>query len=175
MCAGADPGEGAHPARAPPKIGKNKIFWRKIVIFHTKYPKHFRASLRSAQFFKVRLPQTWNPGFAPGVFISLRKPHVIGQTVDKWHRYWNFSVQPYAFNYAHFWIQGDCKSIDRYIILCKMNFGQRIYTPKDHIQFLNTCNKATHVVLWKIFLMHCQIKQNSDFYKFVIFHELLLK
>jgi hypothetical protein len=33
------------------KIGKNMIFWRKIVIFHTKYPKHFRASLRSAQFF----------------------------------------------------------------------------------------------------------------------------
>jgi hypothetical protein len=32
-------------------IGKNKIFWRKIVIFHTKYPKNFRASLRSAQFF----------------------------------------------------------------------------------------------------------------------------
>jgi hypothetical protein len=47
---GADP-EGAHPARAPPKIGKNMIFWRKIVIFHTKYPKNFRASLRSAQFF----------------------------------------------------------------------------------------------------------------------------
>ena len=32
-------------------IGKNMIFWRKIVIFHTKYLKHFRASLRSAQFF----------------------------------------------------------------------------------------------------------------------------
>jgi hypothetical protein len=46
--AGADPG-GAH--RAPPKIGKNLIFWRKIVIFHTKYPKIFRASLRSAHFF----------------------------------------------------------------------------------------------------------------------------
>jgi hypothetical protein len=71
-------GGGAHPARAPPKIGKNmifwrkivifhtkypkifappsaigknKIFWRKIVIFHTKYPKNFSASLRSAQFF----------------------------------------------------------------------------------------------------------------------------
>ena len=41
----------AHPARAPPKIGKNMIFWRKIVIFHTKYPKNVRASLRSAQFF----------------------------------------------------------------------------------------------------------------------------
>ena len=52
MCisTGADP-EGAHPARAPPKIGKNKICLRKIVIFHTKYPKNFRASLRSAQFF----------------------------------------------------------------------------------------------------------------------------
>jgi hypothetical protein len=36
-----------HPARAPPKIGKNMIFWRKIVIFHTKYPKNFRASLRN--------------------------------------------------------------------------------------------------------------------------------
>jgi hypothetical protein len=37
---------------APPSaIGKNIIFWRKIVIFHTKYPQNFRASLRSAQFF----------------------------------------------------------------------------------------------------------------------------
>ena len=52
--AGADPG-GA--PGAPPKIGKNMIFWRKIVIFHTKYPKYFRASLRSAQFFfKCALP-----------------------------------------------------------------------------------------------------------------------
>ena len=32
------------------------IFWRKIVIFHTKYPKKFRASLRSAQFFKCPPP-----------------------------------------------------------------------------------------------------------------------
>jgi hypothetical protein len=38
---------GAHPARAPPKIRKNMIFWRKIVIFHTKYHNNFRASLRS--------------------------------------------------------------------------------------------------------------------------------
>jgi hypothetical protein len=38
---------GAHPARTPPpKIGKNVIFfWRKIVIFHTKYLKNFHASL----------------------------------------------------------------------------------------------------------------------------------
>ena len=28
LYSGADPGGGAHPARAPPKIGKNKIFWR---------------------------------------------------------------------------------------------------------------------------------------------------
>ena len=44
---------GGHPPPPPPppKIGKNMIFLRKIVIFHTKYPKNFRASLRSAQFF----------------------------------------------------------------------------------------------------------------------------
>ena len=32
-------GEGAHPARAPPKIGKNMIFWRKIVIFSHEIPQ----------------------------------------------------------------------------------------------------------------------------------------
>ena len=57
-------GGGAHPARVPPKIGKNMIFWRKIVIFHTKYPNNFRASLRSAQFLSA-LPLTWNSGSAP--------------------------------------------------------------------------------------------------------------
>ena len=49
---GADPGGGAPGAPPPPpKIGKNMIFWRKIVIFHTKFPKNFRAYLRSVQFF----------------------------------------------------------------------------------------------------------------------------
>ena len=48
---GADP-EGGAPGARPPKIGRNMIFWRKIVIFHTKYPQNFRASLRSALFFK---------------------------------------------------------------------------------------------------------------------------
>jgi hypothetical protein len=32
-------------------IYHHMILWRKIVIFHTEYPKNFRASLRSAQFF----------------------------------------------------------------------------------------------------------------------------
>jgi hypothetical protein len=42
---------GGGGAPAPPKIGKNMIFWGKIVIFNTKYPNNFRASLSSAQFF----------------------------------------------------------------------------------------------------------------------------
>ena len=41
---GADRGGGGEP---PPKIGKNMFFWRKIVIFHAKYPKNVRASLRN--------------------------------------------------------------------------------------------------------------------------------
>ena len=53
---------GARIRRAPPpppppppplKFEKIRFFWHKIVIFHTKYPKIFRASLRSAQFFKI--------------------------------------------------------------------------------------------------------------------------
>jgi hypothetical protein len=35
------------PGVRPPKIGKNMIFWRKIVIFHTKSPNNFSASLRN--------------------------------------------------------------------------------------------------------------------------------
>jgi hypothetical protein len=38
-------------ARAPLKLEKIRFFCRKIGIFHTKYPKNFRASLRSMQFF----------------------------------------------------------------------------------------------------------------------------
>ena len=54
----------AHPARPTPKIGKNMIFLRKIMIFHTKYPKIVRASLRSASFF-LSPPLSWSPGSAP--------------------------------------------------------------------------------------------------------------
>jgi hypothetical protein len=48
---GADPGGGVCTRRAPPppKIEKNMIFYGKIVIFHTKYPKYFRASLRNGK------------------------------------------------------------------------------------------------------------------------------
>ena len=36
------------PTPPPPlKFGKNMIFWRKIMIFHTKYPQNFRAFLRN--------------------------------------------------------------------------------------------------------------------------------
>jgi hypothetical protein len=37
LTAGADSG-GAHPARTPLKLEKIGFFWRKIVIFHMKYP-----------------------------------------------------------------------------------------------------------------------------------------
>ena len=68
---------------APPSaIGKNMIFWRKIVIFHTKYPKYFRASLRSAQLCLCAPPLTWNPGSAPdvGLWLKLNR-HVIYEII----------------------------------------------------------------------------------------------
>ena len=52
---------------APLKIGKNIIFWRKIVIFHTKYPNIFRAPP----------PVTWNPGSAPVCVIDMLSSLII--------------------------------------------------------------------------------------------------
>ena len=56
---------GAAARDPPPKIGKNMMFWRKIMFFHTKYPKYFR----SAQFFKVRPPnlKSWIRPWYSGV------------------------------------------------------------------------------------------------------------
>ena len=48
-------------SRLPPKLEK-MIFLRKIVIFHTKYPNNFSASLRSSQFVLSAPPLKWNPG-----------------------------------------------------------------------------------------------------------------
>jgi hypothetical protein len=56
--------QGAHPARAPLKLEKNKIFWRKIVIFHTKYPNIFALPPLGAIFLSAP-PLTLNPGSAP--------------------------------------------------------------------------------------------------------------
>ena len=45
---------------APPSaIGKNMIFWHKIVIFHTKYPKNFAPPSARRNFFKP--PPPWDP------------------------------------------------------------------------------------------------------------------
>ena len=57
---GADPGGGGAPGARPPKIGKNMIFWRKIVMFDTKYPKNVHASLHSAQLLKHSVSMTTN-------------------------------------------------------------------------------------------------------------------
>ena len=51
LLSGADPRGGA-----PPKIGKNIIFWRIIVIFHTKYPKIFAPPSARRNFFKCAPP-----------------------------------------------------------------------------------------------------------------------
>ena len=61
---------------APPSaIGKNTIFLRKIVIFHTKYPKNFSASLRSAHFILSAPPLTWNPGSARATYTETTTRH----------------------------------------------------------------------------------------------------
>ena len=71
---------GVCPRCAPPpplKLEKNMIFWRKIVIFHTKY---LGAIFLSAPLL------TWNPGSAPDIggivdhyclnFLFIEKPRI---------------------------------------------------------------------------------------------------
>ena len=53
--AGVDPA-GRTRRAPPPKIGKDTIFWRKIVIFHTKYPKFFAPPSARRNFFKSPPP-----------------------------------------------------------------------------------------------------------------------
>ena len=69
---------GAHPACTLPKIGKNMIFWRKIVIFHTKYPqKNVSAPLLA-----------WNPGSTPWTMPSTSAYLLVIQVLD-WDRHNN--------------------------------------------------------------------------------------
>jgi hypothetical protein len=55
---------GGAPGARPPKIGKKYDFWRKIVIFHTKYPNNF---------FKYAPPnlKSWiRPGFNISFYVN---------------------------------------------------------------------------------------------------------
>ena len=71
LYAGADPEGGAPGAPPPKKLEKNMIVLRKIVIFHTKYTKNFRASLRSARLFlSAPPPLTWTPGSSPDTVVT---------------------------------------------------------------------------------------------------------
>ena len=49
------------------------FFWRKIVIFHTKYPKIFAPPSARRTFFKClpSPPLTWNPGSAPVLYQEM--------------------------------------------------------------------------------------------------------
>ena len=58
--------------RSTQKFEKIWFFGVRSWFFHTKYPKMVCASLRSAQFFKVRPPLTWNRGSAPGQYMCIR-------------------------------------------------------------------------------------------------------
>jgi hypothetical protein len=89
-------GEGTPGASPYTKIGKNMTFWSKIVIFHKKYPKKFRASFRSAQFFYVR-PLTWNPGSAPDIDLNMHIINVIADDDLKIGVYEIYFLNDYSF------------------------------------------------------------------------------
>ena len=73
------------------------IFWRKIMIFHTKHPKNVCASLRSAQFCSVRPPnlKSWirpcelfnhqcferSAKLCEPLDIEVKKPRICGRQI----------------------------------------------------------------------------------------------
>ena len=85
---------GRRTRRAPPlKLEKNIIFGRKIVIFHTKYPKNVRASLRNwkkydffgvkSWFFTRNSPTIFAPPSARRNFFKCAPPNL-----KSWIRPW---------------------------------------------------------------------------------------
>ena len=81
-------------------IGKNMIFWRKIVIFLTKYPKIFAPPSARGIFFYVHPPSlTGNPGSAP-VQLYCNVYHVC--SVIYYARYQNWVIR--AVELGHLWL-----------------------------------------------------------------------
>ena len=81
MSRGRIRGGGGHTRRAtppppppPPKIGKNMIFWRKIVIFHTKCPKNRRKWATLRHYYSFTLIHNTA---SEHVFIPEINPHCI--------------------------------------------------------------------------------------------------
>jgi hypothetical protein len=122
---------GSRGARTPPKIGKNIIFLRKIVIFHTKYPKNVHASLRNwkkydflgvkswfftrntptffeppsaRRNFLSATPLTWNPGSAPvgGILIFSFGHCIVGGRRGRDRMVVGFTTT-YAISAYHLW------------------------------------------------------------------------
>ena len=83
--AGADPGGGGEqPARAPPKIGKNMIFFFvKSWFFTRNTPKIFAPPSARHNFFKCA-PLTWNPGSAPVWYNIMSIVFINEDTVKKY-------------------------------------------------------------------------------------------
>jgi hypothetical protein len=97
-CRGGSRGGGGAPgARAPLKLEKNMNFWRKIVIFHTKYLKNVRASLRNgikydffgvnSWFFTRNTQKYFAPPSARRNFLSAPPPNL-----KSWIRPWIWLV-----------------------------------------------------------------------------------
>jgi hypothetical protein len=68
---GGSRGEGRTRLAPPLNLEKNMTFWRKIVIFHTKYLKNFRASLRSVHLFLNAPPLNLKSWIRPCIGMSV--------------------------------------------------------------------------------------------------------
>ena len=63
---------GGAPGARPPKIGKKWFFLRKIVIFHTKYPKMFAPPSARRNFFKCPLPPNLKFWIRPCTIVDFK-------------------------------------------------------------------------------------------------------
>ena len=103
----------SHTRGGSRKIGKNMIFWRKIVIFHTKYPQQFSRlppQLKKKWFFGVKswfftrnIPKIFAPPSARRNFFKCAPP----PNLKSWVRFCIHVIELLCYNWRFGLITGD--------------------------------------------------------------------
>ena len=129
------------------------IFWGKIVIFHTKYPKKFRASLRNWKkiwFFGIK---SW--------FLTRNTPKIFAPP-SAWHNFFKCAPPPNFKSWIHPWILSPYFIVMVIKITWKISYSQNLsFWPVEFWTLSSWYDQSQHEFLhWqtkKKKLLHTEI------------------